>query len=74
MTVHLLIDSTVASTVVRGACSLLLHLPDVRAVRLAPLDMQSSVAFRDYVFTNLRNGAWPMRKRVVEHGPVVARR
>lgn len=64
MIFHLLVDSTSGSTVVRGACSLLLHLPDIRAVRLAPLDPQSSVVFRDYVLTSLRNGASPALRRI----------
>lgn len=44
----------------RGVCSLLLHLPDIRAVRLAPIDLQSSAVFRNYVLANLRNGARPV--------------
>lgn len=74
VTVHLFVDFGSGLAVMRGACSLLLHLTDIRAVRLAPLDLQSSAAFREYVLANLRNGAWPLLKRVrlsashLEHG------
>ena len=64
MTVHLFVDFGSGLAVMRGACSLLLHLPDIRAVRLAPLDLQSSADFRDSVLANLRNGAWPVLRRV----------
>ncbi|KAA0997880.1 hypothetical protein FVF58_47045 [Paraburkholderia panacisoli] len=63
VTIHLLVDSASGFAFVRGACSLLLHLPDIRAIRLAPLDPQSTVVFRDYVLANLRNGAWPALRR-----------